>query len=111
LFACGCGVLTKSPAHFTDVPIPAEVSVPDSRHFDVTGEVRHPGRQGYLGRIKLSQAIETAGGATKSADLKRVRVQRAGGTIEYHNLLNEPHSDPEVFPLDTVEVRKKKFLW
>jgi hypothetical protein len=58
-----------------------------------------------------AKRIESAGGATKSANLKRVRVQRADGTIEYHNLLKEPHSDPEVFPLDTVEVRKKEFLW
>ncbi len=80
-------------------------------YYNINGEVRSPGRQAYLSRIRLSQAVQSAGGATKAANLRRVRVQRADGTIEYYNLLKEPHSDPEVFPRDTVEVKKKKFFW
>ena len=112
LLACGCGALTKSPAHFADVPLPAEVPLSDTQGlYEVRGEVRSPGRQLYLGPIKLSQAIKSAGGATKSANLRYVKVQRADGTIEYYNLVKEPYFEPEVFPRDRVEVIKKSFSW
>ena len=112
LLACGCGALTKSPEHFADLPLAAEVPLSDTQAlYEVQGEVRSPGRQLYLGPIKLSQAIKSAGGSTKSANLRDVKVQRADGSTEYYNLLKEPYSDPEVFPRDRVEVRKKNFLW
>src|SRR5204863_3940701 len=51
-------------------------------YFEVTGEVKQPGRQPYMGRITLTRAIESAGGLTLAANRKRLIVHHANGATE-----------------------------
>jgi hypothetical protein len=83
-------------------------------YWEVTGEVKQPGRQLYLGRITLARAIKSAGGLTAAANRKRLMVHRSNGATEryvYDQILNRPTDDPEIWPGDAVHVQKRKLVW
>ena len=52
------------------------------RFFYVGGEVRQPSRQIFIGRITVTQAIQSAGDFTDFADQRSVRVIRASGKVD-----------------------------
>ena len=97
-------------------PPPAEpvVLTPKFPVFFVIGEVKHPGRQEYVGPMRLSQAIESAGGFADSANRRRLEIRRANGAVEHYNynlILTERTDDPPVWPSDTVDVKGRRFVW
>jgi protein involved in polysaccharide export with SLBB domain len=76
--------------------------------FEVMGEVTHPGKQAYLSRIRLSQAIESCDGLTRSSRRGKLVIWRSDGSIEhyeYNRIVKSPASDPEVRPGDIIEVK------
>ncbi len=101
-------------------PIPDTKSValwplpPSERIFRVVGEVRAPGLQSYVGPITLTKAIESAGGFTEAASRKKLELHRADGSVicyNYDRIMESPVDNPNVYPGDSVEVKRKRFLW
>jgi len=77
--------------------------------FFVGGEVRSSGRQAWSGEIRVTQAIQGAGGFTDFANKKNVLLRRVDGKIIKVNCLKaieNPALDPMVMPGDTITVKK-----
>lgn len=84
----------------------------DTRWYYVNGEVKLPARQLYTSRITVLKAIATVGGFTDFANKKKVKLTRMDGrtqTVNCVKALDNPALDPEVYPGDTIHVRRK--LW
>jgi protein involved in polysaccharide export with SLBB domain len=82
------------------------------RVYYVTGEVKQPGRQLYVGQMTVTKAITTAGDFTDFANHKKVRLIRANGqTIKVNcdKALQDPSQDPSVYPNDQIQVPRK--IW
>jgi len=82
------------------------------RVYYVTGEVKAPGRQLYVGQMTVTKAITTAGDFTDFANHKKVRLIRANGQIIKVNCdkaLQDSSQDPPVYPNDQVQVPRK--IW
>jgi len=97
------------PAIFKNLTVTIQ---PQERFYFVYGEVKIPNRQIYLGRMTVLKAIASSGGFTDFADKTKVRLIRADGTTQIVNCkkaLIDPRMDLEVFPGDTVHVRRS--IW
>lgn len=84
----------------------AVVTGPDKVYY-VGGQVKQPGRQLYIGKVTVLQAIQTAGDFTDYADKTRVVLTRSGGerlVIDCKKAKRNPKLDVEVYPLDRVDV-------
>jgi len=82
------------------------------RFFYVGGEVRQPSRQIFIGRITVTQAIQSAGDFTDFADQREVRVIRATGKVDIIDCkaaLDDPTRDLPVYPGDNIVVRRRFF--
>jgi protein involved in polysaccharide export with SLBB domain len=82
------------------------------RFFYVGGEVRQPSRQIFIGRIMVTQAIQSAGDFTDFADQREVRVIRANGSVEIVDCkaaLEDPSKDLPVYPGDNIVVERRIF--
>ena len=82
------------------------------RFFYVGGEVRQPSRQIFIGRITVTQAIQSAGDFTDFADQREVRVIRANGKVDLVDCkaaLNDPTKDLPVYPGDNIVVERRLF--
>ena len=82
------------------------------RFFYVGGEVRQPSRQIFIGRITVTQAIQSAGDFTDFADQRSVRVIRASGEVDIVDCkaaLDDPTKDLTVFPGDNIVVERRLF--
>ena len=82
------------------------------RFFYVGGEVRQPSRQIFIGRITVTQAIQSAGDFTDFADQREVRVIRATGKVDIIDCkaaLDDPTRDLPVYPGDNIVVGTKLF--
>lgn len=82
------------------------------RFFYVGGEVRQPSRQIFIGRITVTQAIQSAGDFTDFADQRVVRVIRATGKVDIIDCkaaLDDPTRDLPVYPGDNIVVGRKFF--
>ena len=82
------------------------------RFFYVGGEVRQPSRQIFIGRITVTQAIQSAGDFTNFANQREVRVIRANGHVDIVDCkaaLDDPTKDLPVYPGDNIVVRQKIF--
>ena len=82
------------------------------RFFYVGGEVRQPSRQIFIGRITVTQAIQSAGDFTDFADQREVRVIRANGKVDIIDCkaaLDDPTRDLPVYPGDNIVVGRKLF--
>ena len=82
------------------------------RFFYVGGEVRQPSRQIFIGRITVTQAIQSAGDFTDFADQKEVRVIRANGEVDIVDCraaLIDPSKDLPVYPGDNIVVERRLF--
>ncbi len=79
---------------------------PDGAIVEVTGEVAHPGRYPLVADTTLRGAVLAAGGLTRLASLKDVRVQRCGQLIQVDldAVGNGKAGDPELRPGDRIEV-------
>ena len=85
---------------------------PQDRFFNVSGEVRNPGRSIYIGRTTVLRAITIAGGFTDFSRKSKVLITRAGGKILHEDCskaLLHPELDLEVFPGDEIHVYRR--LW
>ena len=82
------------------------------RFFYVGGEVRQPSRQIFIGRITVTQAIQSAGDFTDFADQRSVRVIRASGEVDIVDCkaaLDDPTKDLTVYPGDNIVVERRLF--
>ena len=82
------------------------------RVYYVTGEVKQPGRQLYVGQMTVTKAITTAGDFTDFANHKKVRLIRANGqTIKVNcvKALQDSYQDPQVYPNDQIQVPRR--IW
>ena len=82
------------------------------RFFYVGGEVRQPSRQIFIGRITVTQAIQSAGDFTDFADQRSVRVIRANGKVDIVDCraaLDDPTKDLMVYPGDNIVVERRLF--
>jgi protein involved in polysaccharide export with SLBB domain len=80
------------------------------RWFYVDGEVKTPGRQVYLTKMTVIDAIATVGGFTDFARKHRILLIRANGktyTIDFVKAQTRPELNLEVFPDDRVFVKKR----
>jgi polysaccharide export outer membrane protein len=79
--------------------------------YYVSGEVRSPGRQIYVGETTVTQAITSAGGLDDFASHK-VWLIRANGQriqVDYDDALQDQSKDPQVYPGDQINVPRKIF--
>ena len=83
------------------------------RFFYVGGEVRQPSRQIFIGRITVTQAIQSAGDFTDFADQRSVRVIRANNgrvdIVDCRAALDDPTKDLIVYPGDNIVVERRLF--
>ena len=82
------------------------------RFFYVGGEVRQPSRQIFIGRITVTQAIQSAGDFTDFADQRSVRVIRASGEVDIVDCkaaLDDTTMDLTVYPGDNIVVERRLF--
>ena len=82
------------------------------RFFYGGGEVRQPSRQIFIGRITVTQAIQSAGDFTDFADQREVRVIRANGKVDIVDCkaaLDDPTKDLPVYPGDNIVVERRLF--
>ena len=82
------------------------------RFFYVGGEVRQPSRQIFIGRITVTQAIQSAGDFTDFANQREVRVIRANGKVDVIDCkaaLDDPTRDLPVYPGDNIVVGRRLF--
>ena len=82
------------------------------RFYFVGGEVRQPSRQSYVGRITVTQAIQSAGDFTDFADQRKVRVIRANNKVQIVDCkaaLEDPTKDALIYPGDRIVVDSKLF--
>ena len=76
------------------------------------GEVRQPSRQPYVGRITVTQAIQSAGDFTDFANQRKVRVIRANNKVQIVDCeaaLEDPTKDALIYPGDRIVVDSKIF--
>jgi protein involved in polysaccharide export with SLBB domain len=84
--------------------------ISDQRVYFVSGQVRQPGRQVYIGATTVLKAITSAGGFTDFADRKRVVLTRADGrrqVVDCNRAARDAAQDPAVFPGDRIEVEMR----
>jgi polysaccharide export outer membrane protein len=93
------------------VRLTVTVSSPQ-RVFYVGGEVKQPGRQLYVGETTVTKAIQAAGDFTDFANHKKVKLIRQNGevvTVNCVKALQDPTSDPPVYPGDQIQVPRRIF--
>jgi polysaccharide export outer membrane protein len=86
----------------------------DTQFYYVRGEVRQPNRQVYISRIKLLQAIASAGDFTDFARKKDVLLTRADGTKVRINCVKarkDPSLNLEILPGDIIDVPRRNPFW
>ncbi len=87
--------------------------VPQSRFYYVSGEVKKPGPEPYLGETDIIKAISAAGDFTDFANKKKVKITRANGQseiIDVQKIFDEPTSfDVPIYPGDKIYIRRRIF--
>jgi protein involved in polysaccharide export with SLBB domain len=82
------------------------------RVYYVRGEVGHPDRILYTGPITVTKAIASAGDFNDFANRKNIVLTRANGErikVNCDKVLDGEAPDPQVYPGDLIEVRKRLF--
>ena len=83
--------------------------IPGDRVYYVTGEVKQPGRQLYVGQMTVTKAITTAGDFTDFANHK-VWLIRANGQrikVNCNKALKDSSKDLQVYPNDQIYVPRR----
>ena len=87
----------------------------DTQFYYVRGEVRLPNRQVYISRIRLLQAIASAGDFTDFARKRAVLLTRPDGhkiVINCIKARKDPRLNLEILPGDIIDVpRRTPFTW
>ena len=86
--------------------------IASDRFYYVTGEVRKPGPEPYLGETDIIKAISAALDFTDFANKKKVRLTRANGHTQIINVkkvLDDPQLDVPVYPGDKIYVPRRIF--
>lgn len=81
--------------------------ISDQRVYFVSGQVRQPGRQVYIGATTVLKAVTSSGGFTDFADRKRVVLTRADGrrqVVDCIRAAQDANMDPAIFPGDRIDV-------
>jgi polysaccharide biosynthesis/export protein VpsN len=98
------------PQYYTHLNVTVKVGY---RDIFVSGEVKQPGRQPYIGPITLTRAITAAGDFTDFANRKKVWLTRFSSGKRYKincdAILNGDAPDPPVYPGDQIQVDRRKF--
>jgi polysaccharide export outer membrane protein len=82
------------------------------RVYYVTGEVKGPGRQLYVGQMTVTKAITTAGSFTDFANRRKVWLIRANGQrikVNCNKAIQDSSKDPPVYPNDQIQVPRRIF--
>ena len=85
-----------------------------TQFYYVGGDVKVPGRQVYVSRIRVLEAIRSAGDFNDFARKKAVQLTRTDGkkfTINCLKALQDPRLNLEVFPGDEIFVPRRNPLW
>ncbi|MGH7951667.1 MAG: polysaccharide biosynthesis/export family protein [Limisphaerales bacterium] len=80
--------------------------------YYVSGEVKQPGRQLYLGETTVTKAITSAGDFTDFANHSKVWLIRSNGQrikVNVDKALEDPSKDPRVYPGDQIDVPRRIF--
>ena len=83
---------------------------PGDRVYYVTGEVKTPGRQLYVGQMTVTKAITTAGDFTDFANHRKVWLIRANGQrikVNCNKAIQDSSKDPPVYPNDQIQVLRR----
>ena len=86
--------------------------LPADRFYYVTGEVKKPGPEPYLGETDIIKAISAAMDFTDFANKHKVRLTRANGqtqVINVQRILDDPNYDVPVYPGDKIYVPRRLF--
>jgi polysaccharide export outer membrane protein len=86
--------------------------LPADRYYYVSGEVRKPGPEPYLGETDIIKAIAAAMDFTDFANKRKVTLTRANGqkeTINVQKILNGKADDVPIYPGDKIVVKRR--LW
>ena len=81
------------------------------RVYYVTGEVKNPGRELYLGETTLTQAITSAGDFTDFANHSNVWLIRHHHKlkVDCDEIFSHPEKDLIIYPGDEIDVRRRVF--
>jgi protein involved in polysaccharide export with SLBB domain len=85
-----------------------------TQFYYVGGEVKVPGRQVYISRIHVLEAIRSAGDFNDFARKKAVQLIRADGSKETINCLKalkDPRLNLEIYPGDQLYVPRRNPFW
>ncbi|HEY5298669.1 MAG TPA: polysaccharide biosynthesis/export family protein [Verrucomicrobiae bacterium] len=80
--------------------------------YYVTGEVKQPGREIYIGETTVSKAVTSAGGFTDFANHGKVWLIRVNGQrikVNLDKVMGGSAPDPSVYPGDQIEVTRR--IW
>jgi polysaccharide export outer membrane protein len=80
--------------------------------YFVSGEVKGPGRQLYVGQTTVTKAITSAGDFTDFANHSKVWLIRANGQrikVNYNKAIEDVSQDPQVYPGDQIQVLRRIF--
>ncbi len=83
-----------------------------SRFYYVGGEVKSPGNRPYISRIRILEAIQSAGDFNEYAKKSGVLLTRANGQkikVNCKKAKTHPELNLEVFPDDRIDVPKSPF--
>ncbi len=85
-----------------------------TQFYYVRGEVRQPNRQIYISRIRLLQAIASAGDFTDFARKRSVLLTRTDGRRIVINCVKARHDEKlnvEILPGDIIDVPRRNPIW
>jgi polysaccharide export outer membrane protein len=80
--------------------------------YFVSGEVKGPGRQLYVGQTTVTKAITSAGDFTDFANHSKIWLIRANGQrikVNYNRAIEDVSQDPQVYPGDQIQVLRRIF--
>jgi polysaccharide export outer membrane protein len=99
------------PRLFKYMTVTVIVTDIENRYYYIGGEVKSPGAKPYVARIRLLEAIQSAGDFTEYARRSKVSVTRGGKKyiIDCKKAKTHPELNIEILPDDRIEVGKSAF--
>jgi polysaccharide export outer membrane protein len=97
------------PKYYTHLTVTVNIG---DRVYYVSGEVKQPGRQLYVGETTVTKAITSAGDFTDFANHKTVVLTRTNGqrlNINVDRVRSGKVEDPAVYPGDQIFVNRR--IW
>jgi polysaccharide export outer membrane protein len=97
------------PRFYTHLTVTVNIG---DRVYYVSGEVKSPGRQLYVGQTTVTKAIASAGDFSDFANHKKVWLIRTNGErikVNCSKALKNPSLDPSVYPGDQISVPRR--IW